>query len=357
MRIGIPKEIKPQEGRVTLIPAACEELIRSGHQVFFQKSAGLRSGYTDDQYAQAGAELCSSASELYAAAELIVKVKEPLEHDLEYLHENHCLFCFLHLAANHALMRRLREISLTAIAFETVQSNGALPLLAPMSEIAGKLAIQVGAHLLHQPQGGRGILLGGMTTTERGNVMVLGAGIAGGAAASLAAALGANVTVFDIQYQKLRAMRRLGANVTALHAYRHSIAARLPTTDLLIGAVLLPGKRAPRLVTREMVASMPDNSVLVDISVDQGGCIETTRATTYDAPIYKDEGVLHFCVTNIPGAVPRTASQALSASLLPYVSRLACNDWHEDSELAPAINVAHGHIVNKALQEEFESEV
>ncbi len=353
MRIGIPRELKPHEGRVALIPAACAELARMGNEVYIERDAGVRSGFADEAYRAVGAWICAEAAELYARADLIVKVKEPIDADLVHLRADHVLFCFLHLAANQELAKRLRDIGLTAIAFETVQVGDTLPLLAPMSEIAGRVSVQVATHLLHQPQGGSGIMLGGLPAAERGRVVVLGAGVAGGAAAEIAAALGANVIVFDVQRDKLARMRELGSNVTALYAFRHDIEAALENADLLVGAVLVPGKRAPRLVTRAMVKRMRDGSVITDISVDQGGCVETTRPTTFADPVYREEGVLHFTVANMPGAVPRTSSRALSASLISYVTRLAQPDWDSEPSLRAGINVRDGRFENPVIRAEL----
>jgi len=354
VRIGIPREIKPLEGRVALIPEACAELIRhGGHEVLIEHDAGLMSGYPDDTYVDVGVRVCANAPELYDAAQIVTKVKEPMDAELGYLRPDHILFSYLHLAANPLLAARLRTIGLTAIAFETVQEGGNLPLLAPMSEIAGRLSVQIGTHLLHQPQGGSGVLLGGLPTTERGRVVVVGAGAAGGAAVALAAAMGANVTVFDTRFERLTQMRALGANVTTLHAFQQQIETALLGADLVIGAVLQTGRRAPRVITREMVRSMQKGSVVVDISVDQGGCIETTRPTTYADPVYQEEGVLHFAVTNMPGAVPRTASQALSASLIPYLLRLCAANWIDDEALKAGINVRDGQYVHAVIRNEL----
>lgn len=353
MRIGIPREVKPHEGRVALIPAACAELLRIGNEVYVEHAAGLKSGFDDDTYRAVGARICADAAELYSHAQLVVKVKEPIEADLAHLRADHVLFCYLHLAANRELAKRLRDIGLTAVAFETVQVGGTLPLLAPMSEIAGRLSVQVATHLLHQPQGGSGIMLGGLAAAERGRVVVLGAGVAGGAAADMAATLGANVTVFDVQRDKLARMRELGPNVTGLYAFRHDIEIALETADLLVGAVLAPGKRSPRLVTREMVKRMRDGSVITDISVDQGGCVETTRPTTYADPVYREEGVLHFTVTNMPGAVPRTSSRALCASLISYVIRLTQPGWDSEPALQTGINVRGGRFDNPVIRDEL----
>ncbi|MEJ2061538.1 MAG: alanine dehydrogenase [Gammaproteobacteria bacterium] len=354
MRIGIPTEIKPLEGRVALTPEACSELCGAGHEVLVQAGAGVSSGCADAEYARVGARLVPDAAALYGESELVVKVKEPQTAELELLRPDHLLFCFLHLAANRDLAERLRRIGLTAVAFETVSENGRLPLLAPMSEIAGHLAVQVGAHLLHRPLGGRGILLGGVTGTERGRVVVLGAGTAGTSAVTQAAALGAEVTVFDLRVERLERMRELGPNVTALHSSAAAIDRAVRTADLLVGAVLVPGRQTPRLVGEDQVAAMQAGSVIADISVDQGGCIATTRPTTYDDPVYTRNGVLHFCVTNMPGGVPRTATQALAAVLLPYVRRLAETAWEDDPALESGVNVADGAFVNPAVAAEFE---
>jgi alanine dehydrogenase len=354
MRIGIPKEIKVLEGRVGLVPEACAQLIKAGHEVLVEQGAGLLSGYRDEDYRVAGARVVEDAAALYGGAELIVKVKEPVEGDLALLRADHRLFCYLHLAALPDLARRLCDLGLTAVAFETVEDeDGNLPLLAPMSDIAGRVAVQIATHLLHRPQGGRGILLGGVPTTERGRVVVLGAGVAGAAAALTAARIGAEVTVFDLERDRLAAMRELGDNVNGLYAFTHAIEGAVAEADLVVGAVLIPGRRAPVLVRRSMVAAMRPDTVIADISVDQGGCIETTRPTTYDAPVYREEGVQHLCVTNLPGGVPRTASQALSAAVIPYVLALAESDWRRNPALAKGVNVSEGKIVYPGLEQDI----
>lgn len=352
MRIGIPKEVKVREGRVALIPAAAAELVNHGHEVCVQASAGVSSGYSDDDYRAVRVTVLPDAASVYGQAQLLVKVKEPQPQELALLRRNHILFSYLHLAAEPALQRGLQDIGLTAIAFETVQeANGRLPLLAPMSDIAGRIAVQAGAHLLHMPQGGRGILLGGLATVERGKVVILGAGEAGGNAAILAAALGAEVTVFDRNRDRLAHMRTLGANVTALYPFGDAIKKAVVQADLLIGAVLVVGARAPHLVDAGTVRRMQPGSVIIDISVDQGGCIETTRPTNYENPTYLWEGVLHFGVTNMPGAVPRSASQAISAALIPYLLTLAEKGARATPALAAGINVEGGKIVHPALME------
>jgi len=351
MKIGIPKEIKPLEGRVALSPEACAVLVSAGHEVYVQTAAGELSGFPDEQYRAAGVTVCSDAGATYGAAGLIVKVKEPVAQDLELLRSDHVLFSFLHLAAEPALAEQLRAIGLTAIGFETVETDsGALPLLAPMSDIAGRLATQIGTTLLHQPQGGKGLLLGGLPGVRRGRVVIIGAGHAGGNAALMAAGIGAEVTVFDLRTGRLAAMRALGNNVTGLYPYPEVVHNALAGADLVIGAALVTGQRAPHIVSRATVRSMQPGSVIVDVSVDQGGCVETTRPTTYADPTYIEEGVVHFCVTNMPGAVPRSATQALSAALLPCVAQLAAPDWEQYAPLARGINVRAGRLVHPALQ-------
>lgn len=352
MRIGIPREIKTLEGRVALVPAACGDLVEAGHEVFVEAGAGSKSGFSDDDFRQAGVEVLPDAEALYGKAELVVKVKEPLEDDLRYLRSDHLLFCYLHLAAEPALTDRLLEIGLTGVAFETVETHdGLLPLLAPMSNIAGRIGVQVGTHLLHQPEGGRGVLLGGLPATDRGHVVVLGAGAAGGNSARLAAASGARVTVFDKRQDRLAEMMAIGPNVTALYPYKETVAEFATRADLIIGAVLVTGARAPHVITREMISSMNEGAVVVDISIDQGGCIETSRPTTYADPTYQVDRVTHFSVTNMPGAVPRTASQALSATILPYVQQMAKPGWDKVEALARGVNVRGGELVHPALKQ------
>ncbi|BCO30571.1 alanine dehydrogenase [Thiohalobacter sp. COW1] len=351
MRIGIPKEIKTLEGRVGLIPAACADLVQAGHAVAVEAGAGLQSGYTDDEFRAAGVEVLPDAEAVYSHGELIIKVKEPVAGDLEHLRADHLLFCYLHLAAEVQLARQLQAIGLTAIGFETVTRAGGLPLLAPMSDIAGRLAVQIGATLLHTPQGGKGMLLGGLPAAERGRVTVIGGGFAGGNAAAFAAAMGAEVTVFDKKRERLEAMRELGPNVTALYPYQDAVAEAVAASDLLIGAVLIPGARAPHVVPASMVERMAPGGAVVDISVDQGGCIETIHPTDYSAPTYDWNGIVHFGVTNMPGAVPRSASQALSAAVLPYALLLAGEqNWTTAPGLAAGINIHAGDVVHPAVK-------
>ncbi|HEY0180363.1 MAG TPA: alanine dehydrogenase [Dokdonella sp.] len=352
MRIGVPSETKTLEGRVALVPAACADLVRRGHEVHVQAGAGLKSGFRDEDYERIGARIAADAKALYEAGELIVKVKEPVAGDLALLRKEHLLFCYLHLAPEPELTRRLLDIGLTGVAFESVEeADGTLPLLAPMSIIAGRIAVQIGTHLLHQPAGGKGKLLGGLPSTERGKVVVFGAGAAGRNSAELAAAGGANVVVFEKRQDRLREMMNLAPNVTALYPYEETVAREIRHADLVIGAVLIPSAKAPHVVTRAMVASMEPGSVLVDISIDQGGCFETSKPTTYADPTYVVDGVTHFCVTNMPGAVPKTSSEAICAAILPYVQRLASDpNWKAYEPLKRGINVEAGAIVHPALK-------
>lgn len=352
MRIGVPRETKTAEGRVALVPAAAGDLVNAGHEVWLEKGAGVRAGHDDEAYARLGVNIAPDAAALYEKGQLIVKVKEPVGDDIAHLRGDHVLFCFLHLAAEPALARRLLDIGLTAIAFETVElEDGALPLLAPMSTIAGRIAVQVGTTLLHAPQGGKGRLLGGLASAGRGKAVVFGAGQAGGSAAGLLAAMGANVVVFEKRLDRMEAMMRLGHNVTALYPYQDLVAREVASADLVVGAVLIPGARAPHVLTRGMLVEMESGSAVVDISIDQGGCFETSRPTSWDDPTYVEEGVTHFCVTNMPGSVPQTASQAICAAIVPWVDALAAGNWRGNQALVRGINVEAGRLVHPALKD------
>ena len=350
MRIGIPKEIKVQEGRVALTPAACAELIARGQEVTVQSTAGIYAGYRDEHYISVGCTMLEEAKTLYQQSDLIVKVKEPQPIEVEWLRPDQRLFSFLHLAAEPELTRLLLDSGTTAIGFETILENGEIPILAPMSDIAGRISVQIGTNLLQHQHQGRGVLLGGVAGTERGEVVILGAGVAGGNAAVMAQGMGANVTIFDLNRNKLDKMRSLGPNVTALHADQQTIESYVKNADLLIGAILIPGAKTPIIVSETLVAQMHKGSVAIDISVDQGGCIETIHPTSYANPTYIVNDVIHCGVTNLPGAVPRTSSQALSASLLPYILRLIRDNWQNDQVLVDAINVQAGKIVHPALK-------
>ena len=358
MRIGVPKETKTLEGRVALVPAAAGDLVKRGHEVWIEKDAGVKSGFRDEQYTKLGVKIAPDAAALYDKGELIVKVKEPIAGDLALLRKDHLLFCYLHLAAEPELTKQLLGIGLTGVAFETVElPNGDLPLLAPMSIIAGKIGVQVGTHLLHQPMGGKGKLLGGLAATERGRVVVFGAGRAGGASAALAAAGGANVTVFEMREDRMDEMMRLGNNVTALYPYHDVVAREVARADLVIGAVLITGARAPRLVRREDLALMKNGSVIVDVAIDQGGCIETSRPTTHRQPTYVVDGVVHYCVANMPGAVGRTSTYALCNVTLPYVLQMARLGWRSlaaaDPGVAAGVNITAGRVTNLAVAQTF----
>jgi len=351
MNIGIPKEIKVAEGRVALTPDSCSELIASDHQIFMQQNAGLMSGFKDSEYQLVGVRICPSVEELYHSCQLIVKVKEPLESELKYLTSEHILFCFLHLAANEKLANGLSRIGLTAVGFESVKENNQLPILKPMSEIAGKLSIQIGATLLHQYQEGSGLLLGGLPglDIDKGQVLVLGAGSAGKQAALLARNMGANVFVYDRSDDALTELKQIDPLIHTINDESDCLAL-LEYTNLLIGALHIAGKKSPHFISRSDLMLMMDGSVIVDISVDQGGCIETTRPTTYDEPTFVEEGVTHFCVANMPGAVPRTATQALSSVLPAYIHRLTKEGWGEqDAVMQSAINVKAGKVLINLL--------
>lgn len=358
MRIGIPKERKTMEGRVALTPSAVSALVSGGHTVFVESEAGLPSGHEDVAYELAGARVCGGNAALYEAAELIVKVKEPVSEDLKYLRRDHLLFCYLHLAADRELTRTLLHLGLTAIAFETVQAaDGSLPLLTPMSAVAGNLAVQLGAQYLTRPYGGKGLLLGGVAGTPRGKVVVLGGGVAGLNAARRAAGMGAEVVVFDRKPAVLERLRDVSPLITTLSAQDDAIRRHVASADLLVGAVLVPGAEAPKLVRRDMVSSMEAGSVIVDIAIDQGGCVETIRPTSHDKPSYVEEGVIHIGVTNLPGAVPSTSTEAISSAILPYVQQLASVGWRNDPVLANAVNVADGRLVHPVIAEWFARQV
>ena len=351
MRIGIPTEIKPKEGRVALIPPAAAELVRAGHEVYVQAGAGNPTGYADQDFIDVGVKIADDAADLYERAEMVIKVKEPIEPEFGLLRPDHLLFCFLHLAAVPELARVLADKGLKAVAFETVAEKGRLPILAPMSEIAGRLATHIGTTLLHRPRGGRGLMLGGLPSGERGHVVVLGAGSVGISAAWVAAALGARVTVLSRSRESQTRAHALGSNVTALPSYSNLVEQAVLDADLFVGAVLIPGARASKAVSAATVGKMKSGSVIVDVSVDQGGCVETIHPTTYENPTYVVDDVIHFGVTNMPGAVPRTSSQALSSALLPYALRLAADPDLDDPVLRDAANVVAGEIVHPAVRE------
>ena len=355
MRVGIPRETKNHEYRVGLTPPSVAELVAAGHEVFVESRAGCGIDFDDSDYRAAGARIVSSATEVLARAELIVKVKEPQPEEIALLTPGHVLFTYLHLAADKPQAEGLMASGATCIAYETVTSpNRSLPLLKPMSEVAGRMSIQVGAHYLEKEQGGRGVLLGGVPGVAPARVAILGGGVAGLNAAQMAVGLRADVTIYDINNDRLAELDTyFGSRIRTAYASKAAIAAGVARAHLVIGAVLVPGAAAPKLVTREMLKTMKRGSVVVDIAIDQGGCFETSRPTTHDDPVFIEEGVIHYCVANMPGAVARTSAFALNNATLPFVLKLA-NLGAEaalaaDPHLAAGLNVAGGKIRHKAV--------
>lgn len=350
MRVGVPKEVKESEFRVGLTPSSVVELVAHGHEVIVETGAGAGSGLADSEYEAAGARLVASAAQVFETAEMIVKVKEPQPAERAMLRPGQVLFTYLHLAPDLQQARDLMASGATCIAYETVTSaTGGLPLLTPMSEVAGRLATQIGANYLQKWAGGRGVLLGGVPGVPPGEVVVLGGGVAGAHAATIAIGMGANVTVVDRNPEALRRLDfRFGTSVRTIFSTRSAIEAVVRRADVLIGTVLVPGAQAPKLVSREMVRAMKQGAVIVDVCIDQGGCCETSRSTTHAQPTYVDEGVLHYCVTNMPGAVPRTSTFALNNATLPFVLALADKGWREamraDPHLRAGLNVHAGKI-------------
>lgn len=352
MNIGIPLEIMYGEGRVALVPAACSVLTAAGYKVYLETGAGLGSGYSDQDFLDAGVEVVDSKDSLFDAAELIVKVKQPLEEGLKHLQKKHCVFSFLHLAPQPVLTRQLCDIGLTAIAFESVvDETGGRPLLAPMSKIAGRLAVIGGAGYLFQNNGGKGMLLGGIDSADRGNVVVMGAGVAGEHAIATAASLGASVTVFDLDQARLDQISSRYEHCTGLRSSEQVVAEQVSRADLVVSAVMVAGRRAPVVISQSMIASMSPGSVVVDIAIDQGGSVENIQSTSYEQPVYRHKDVLMQAVPNMPGAVPRTASQALSSAVLPYVIELI-EKGVGGSRLQEAIAVQNGEVVDPVLKQE-----
>ena len=359
MRIGCPKEIKAQECRVGLTPAGVDALVRAGHAVFVEDNAGLASGFANEEYVAQGATILPTAREVYDIAEMIVKVKEPLEPEYELMHEGQIMFTYLHLAPDPAQTQALLRKKVTGIAYETVQlADRSLPLLSPMSEVAGRLSIQVGARLLESNCGGRGVLLGGVTGVERASVVIVGGGNVGTNAAKMAVGLGANVTVIDLNAKRLAYLDDIfGGRVQTLLSNSYNIARAVKNADLVVGCVLIPGAKAPKLVTEEMVKSMKPGSVLVDVAIDQGGSIETIdRITTHADPYFVKHGVIHYSVANMPGAVPRTSTLALTGATLPYALKIANLGAEEacrrDPALMEGLNTYNGHVTFKAVAED-----
>ena len=355
MIIGIPKEIKEQEQRVALLPSAASQLTRRGHSVVVQKNAGIGSGYPDDDYVKAGAEIVDQAKEVFARADMIVKVKEPLEAEFPLLRKGQILFTYLHLAASKSLTEALLKSGVIAIAYETIQVDHRLPLLEPMSEIAGRMSVVMGANFLAKYNGGSGVLLGGVPGVLPGRVIVVGGGTSGVNAARMAAGLGADVTILDVDLERLRYLDLSIISANTLYSSEANLLEMMPECDLLIGAVLLPGAKAPKLITRQMLRKMKPGSVLVDIAIDQGGCAETSRPTTHLNPVYVEEGVTHYCVANMPAAYARTATQALTNVTFRYVELLADLGLEGACEKQPAliggINTRDGRLTCKAVAE------
>lgn len=359
MIVGLPKEIKNNEKRVGLVPGTVAELVRNGHTVLVQDTAGIGSGFSNDDYIKAGGQIVATAADVYGAADMIVKVKEPIEPEYPLIRENQVLFTYFHFAASQELTEAMMQRKAVCIAYETVMKNdGSLPLLIPMSEVAGRMAPQEGAKYLEHPMGGRGILLGGVPGTQPARVLVLGGGIVGTNAAKIAAGFGARVTIFDTNLYRLRYLDDvMPKNVTTMKSNPFNIAHQLEHADLVIGGVLIAGAKAPKLITRDMLSLMKEGSVIVDVSVDQGGCIETCRPTTHADPTYVVDGVVHYCVANMPGAVPFTSTIALTNATSDYTLQLANLGWKEackqNKELMYGLNMIGGEIVYDAVAEAF----
>jgi alanine dehydrogenase len=359
MIIGVPKEVKDQEARVGLLPSGVKALIESGHKVLAQTGAGLGSSLPDEDYREAGAEIVPTAEALWTASDLVVKVKEPQPSEYPFLRPGLTLFTYLHLAPLPDLTDALLHAKVTAVAYETIrEQDNSLPLLTPMSEVAGRMAVQVGAQYLEAPNGGRGVLLGGVPGVTPAKVVVIGAGVAGTNAIEMAHGLRADVTAIDRSIRRLRELdAQFHGAVRTLFSTADTIERAVADADLVIGAVLLPGAAAPKVVTNAMIRRMRPGSVVVDIAIDQGGCFQTSRPTTHAAPIYVVEGVIHYCVTNMPGALPRTSAFALNNATLPYVKALADKGWErataEDSGLAAGLNIVRGAVVHPAVAREL----
>ena len=355
MIIGVPKEIKPQENRVALLPSAAYQLLQRGHKVIVETTAGAGSGFPDDEYRKAGAEVVSSHGEIFARADLVVKVKEPLPEEYGLLRPGQILFTYLHLAANKTLTEALAKAQATCIAYETVEVNRRLPLLEPMSEIAGRMSVLVGGFFLAKHQGGCGVLLGGVPGVLPGKVVVIGGGTAGVNAARMATGLGADVTILDVDVERMRFLDITLHTAHTLYSNQAHILEMLPEVDLLIGAVLVPGAKAPKLINREMMRVMKPGSVFVDIAIDQGGCAETSRATTHHDPFFVEEDVIHYCVANMPAAYARTATQALTNVTYRYIELLADHGipgaFMRDANLLGGLNLFHGKVTHRAVAE------
>lgn len=359
MIIGVPKEIKNNENRVGLTPAGVSAFVKAGHKVFVQATAGIGSGFSDDEYKKAGATLLKTIGDVYKKAEMIVKVKEPIKEEYGLIKPGQLLFTYFHFASYEPLTKAMIKSKAVCLAYETVEKKDrSLPLLVPMSEVAGRMSVQEGAKYLEKPMGGRGILLGGVPGVKPANVLVLGGGIVGTQAAKMAAGLGADVTILDVSLPRLRQLDDiLPKNVKTVYSNEYNIRELIKTADLIIGAVLIPGAKAPSLITRDMLKTMKPGTVMVDVAIDQGGCFETSKPTTHQDPIYVVDGVIHYCVANMPGAVPYTSTLALTNATLPYGLQLANKGWkkacQENEELLLGLNVVDGKVVYKGVADAF----
>jgi alanine dehydrogenase len=359
MIIGVPKEIKNNEDRVAVTPAGVAELKKNGHTLYVQASAGQGSGFSDEEYVQAGGAILPTIEEVYAIAEMIIKVKEPIQSEYSLIREGQFIFTYFHFASGEELTRAMIKQKPVCLAYETVEKKDrSLPLLIPMSEVAGRMSIQEGAKYLEKPMGGRGILLGGVPGVKPANVLVLGGGIVGTHAAKMASGMGAHVTIMDISIPRLRELEDImPPNVDTIVSNHYNIREAIQNSDLIVGAVLIPGAKAPHLITRDMLKLMRPGTVLVDVAVDQGGCIETCKPTTHENPTYTIDGIIHYCVANMPGAVPYTSTLALTNATLPYAIQLANKGWkqacRENDELKPGLNMIGGKIVYKGVADAF----
>lgn len=359
MIIGVPKEIKNQEDRVAVTPGGVKALIKQGHTVLIQKNAGVGAGYSDEEYIAAGAQIKAKADEVWNSANMVVKVKEPLESEYKFFRDDLILFTYLHLANEPALTKALVDSKCVAIAYETVRGrDNSLPLLTPMSEIAGRMAVQNGAVYLQKSHGGKGMLIDGVPGVAAGHIVILGAGIVGTAALRRAVGLGARVTVLDVSTARLRYLNEVFmGQIETQYSNEENLTAAIKTADLVIGAVLIPGAKTPKLITEEMIKQMPDGGVVVDVAIDQGGCVQTAHATSHDEPVFVKHGVIHYAVANIPGAVPQTSTKALTNETLGYISRIAGMGWKQalinDPGLAQGANVIKGNITFKGVAEAF----
>lgn len=358
MIIGVPKEIKNNENRVAVTPGGVQEFVKHGHTVYVQHTAGNGSGFSDDQYKQAGAQILDTIEEVYAIAEMIVKVKEPIESEYALIRENQLLFTYFHFASYEPLTHAMIKSGSICLAYETVEVNRTLPLLVPMSEVAGRMSIQEGAKYLEKPMGGLGILLGCVPGVKPANVIVLGGGVVGTQAAKMAAGMGADVTIMDVNLNRLRQLDDImAANVKTQYSSEYNIREAVKTADLVIGGVLIPGAKAPKLITKDMLSTMKPGSVIVDVAIDQGGCFETSKPTTHAEPTYVVDGVVHYCVANMPGAVPYTSTLALTNATLPYAIQLANKGWkqacQDNAELRLGLNVVNGKVVYEGVSQAF----